>query len=624
VSLSTGLGALAQLVLAVAVGWVVGARLLSFFSSSTSHGGTRSEVNIEWPERALIAIVGFLGFCATLMVVNIVTGGAIFGLRVPVPAAGLVVLIAGYRERAWPRAVPWLKVAGAAVVLLAIFVSPVLLGGSGVRDGDPPWHMGWTEELLAGEAVPAGPAPEGRNAYPWGMHALMATMVRLVPGSDPLVALEALNLLLLLAVPAAAACLARRLDVRAGWAGAACAALIGGFGWLFDAPGLVASPSEATGGADLVVASPNSVYELFPPALPRELGLVALVGAGLLLTMAARPGNRRAAIGAGVSVGVVGLASVPMFVAALLWATTATAVTERGRMRMLVSVLGPALLVFALWAGPVIADFVRYGGFVDITPKLGVEWPLGTALASWGLLLPLAAWGVVVVLRRLRRSSIETRVLVAFAGATAVLLTLSLMRGWFDWRLAGNATVLHQGRVWPLAHLLAAAFAGVGLVGGFELLRRRSQAVAAGFAAAVLAVGVASPVIAAWDLGELIRSHRKGYIYSRPALGPGSFVREAAMEMGPDDVVRVDGSTGLAFALFSFSGVRLARYDDDRLAGNDLRIRYADLARRWDLRTASGGYDPDYRVLYPRLAPPRSEPIVSGEFGHKQWWLIRD
>jgi hypothetical protein len=137
-------------------------------------------------------------------------------------------------------------------------------------------------------------------------------------------------------------------------------------------------------------------------------------------------------------------------------------------------------------------------------------------------------------------------------------------------------------------------------------------------------VGAASPAIASRDLGELIRAHRKGYIYSRPALGPGSFVRDAATELDPADIVRVDGSTGLAFALFAFSGVRLARYDDDRLVGNDLRIRYADLARRWDLRMASGGYDPDYRVLYPRLAPPGSEPIVSGEFGHKRWWLIRD
>jgi len=622
VSLSAAIGTLAQLVLALVIGWVVGHRVLSFLSTSVAEAERKGEIGL--PERALMAVLGFVGFCIALMLLNLVTGGVVFGLYAPVPLAGIVVVAAGYRHRVWPRAVPWLKLAAAAAVLVALFVSPVILGGSGVRDGDPPWHMGWTEQLLAGEPIPTGPAPEARNAYPWGVHAVLATMVRLVPGTAPLVAFEALHLLVLFAVPVAAACLARRLSLRAGWAAAACAALIGGFGWLSQDPGLVASPSEATGGADLVVASPNSVYELFPPALPREVGLVVLAGAGLMLTMAARRPNRRTAVAAGVSVGLVGLVSVPMFVAGLLWAVAAVAVAERGKTRLLVSVLGPAFLVFALWAGPVVADFVRYGGFVDITPKLGAEWPLWTALASWGLLAPLAAWGIVLVGRRLSQSSLEARALVAFGVATALLLAVSVMRGWFDWRLAGNATVLHQGRVWPLAHLLGAAFAGVGLLRGFDLLRARSQALAAGSVAVVLAVGAASPVIASRDLGELIRAHRKGYIYSRPALGPGSFVRDAATELDPDDVVRVDGSTGLAFALFAFSGVRLARYDDDRLVGNDLRIRYADLARRWDQRMASGGYDPDYRVLYPRLAPPGSEPIVSGEFGHKRWWLIRD
>ena len=34
----------------------------------------------------------------------------------------------------------------------------------------------------------------------------------------------------------------------------------------------------------------------------------------------------------------------------------------------------------------------------------------------------------------------------------------------FDWTLAGNATLLHQGRVWPPMHLLGAALAGAALV----------------------------------------------------------------------------------------------------------------------------------------------------------------
>ena len=66
----------------------------------------------------------------------------------------------------------------------------------------PPWHLGWTEQLLGGDPFPTGPAPEfGRNAYPWGLHATMATMVRLAPGTDPLVAFETLHLVLIAAHP---------------------------------------------------------------------------------------------------------------------------------------------------------------------------------------------------------------------------------------------------------------------------------------------------------------------------------------------------------------------------------------------------------------------------------------
>ncbi|HEX2049858.1 MAG TPA: hypothetical protein VHJ34_04395 [Actinomycetota bacterium] len=613
----TAAGVALQVAIAAAIGWTVAQRAVDRLVPAPARAA------FGLPERALAALAGFLAFCVGLMLAHVVSGGAVFGSRAPVPLAGAALVVAGVRARAWPRAVPWARVAGAAVVLIALYVGPVLATGSGVRDGDLPWHMGWTEQLLHGEPVPTGPAPElGRNAYPWGFHALAATLVRLVPGTGVITSLEAVHVLVVLCLPLAAACLARRVRPDAGWAAAAAVSLIGGFGWLAArGPEFAASPSEARHGADLVAASPNAVYGLLPPPLPREVGVVALAATALLVVVALAGGGRRVAAAAGVAAGITGLVSVPALVAAVAWTVAACARAGVRGLRLLPWTLGVAGLVFATWAGPVVADYLRFGGFVDITPKLGVEWPVPTALASWGVLAPLALAGLVVAARSRAPTA---RTLGAFVVAALVLVALSVARSRFGWRLAGNATLLHQGRTWAPAHLLAAALAGVAVAAAFAWAAARARTAAVVGAVVLFAAGAASPVLASVRVAELIRDHRKGFVYTRPALGPGSFVRRAAARLGPDDVVRVEGSNGLAFALFEFSGVRLARYDDDRLDGNDLRIRYADLAARWDARAARGRFDADYVVRHPLLAPPGSEFLVEGVYGHERWVLMRD
>ncbi|MDQ3643885.1 MAG: hypothetical protein M3450_21045, partial [Actinomycetota bacterium] len=410
-------GLLVQSFLVGAIGWAMGDGLLR------RAGRGRVPEGLAGPERALNAVGGFVLFSLACMLGHIVTGGAVFGLHGVVPALGVVVLWAG---RASFRLIPvprWTLVGVAAVALLCLFVLPVILGGSGVRSGDPPWHLGWAEQLLGGEPVPLGPAPEfARNAYPWGWHALLATLVRLVPGSTPLVAHETLHVVAVAAVPLAVACLARRVDRSAGAPGAAVAGLVGGLGWLIsEHPQLITSPSEAIGGADLVVTSPNALYSLLPPALPRELALVlaALTGVLALAAMKA-PGKGTAAL-CGAVMGAVGLLSVPLLLTSAVWAVLAAVMAGRTRDGgVYLAMGGAAVIVFALWAGPVAAAHLRFGGFVDVS-VLGMEWPLTTALASWGLLLPLAAAGVALAARRAfgpAGGRSETVVLVAWAAST--------------------------------------------------------------------------------------------------------------------------------------------------------------------------------------------------------------
>lgn len=608
----TVVGALFQVVAFAVLGWVLSELLVR----------TVLKKHAEWlglPERCLLAVAAFVLLACALMVGHVITGGAVFGTTFVVPVVAVALLIGARRRVGTPRGIAWPQTSALICLLLVLYLVPALMGGSSVRTGDPPWHLGWTEQLLSGEPVPTGPAPEySRNAYPWGWHAVLATLVRVVPGTDPLVAHEGLHLVLLLSIPLAAACVARRIDVRAGWWAAAAAAFIGGFGWVTSGgAAFITSPTGARFGADLVVASPNSVYELFPPPLPRELGLVVLGAAAVAIAWARASEDARLVAVAGVLMGAVGLVSVPLFTTAIAWTIFAW-VVSRGSWRHAAVLATVALVVFGFWAGPVVSSFVRYGGFVNITPQLGKEWDLWTALTSWGLLLPLAVVGIVLAART---RSVEARATLGFVVGTSVLLAFAIARGAFDWSLAGNATLLHQGRVWPPAHLLGAACGGVALAAGYAWLRVRNRTFALVAAATVFVIGAASPALASRALTDVMKGEHDGFSYGSENLARGSFIDKAADVLDPDDVVTVPSDHNLAFLLFQFSGCRLAEYDDERLDGNDLRIRYRDLAERWEERMAADGFRPDYIVLPEGAATQRV--VVRGEYEGETWVMLK-
>jgi hypothetical protein len=587
---------------------------------------------IGLPEHALLAIISFVAFSVILMLLHALFRGAVFSNPVVVPVLGIALLVTGVIRRQktsgghqWsPRALMSAAVLG--LILLAIFVAPLIAQGSGVRAGDSSLHMGWTEQLLRGESVPPGAAPEfARNAYPWGFHAVMATMIRLVPSTGTFIAQEAMHLLFLLGLPLGCACLARRLYSGSGLAGAACGTLVAGFGWVSARSiDFVTTPLQALYGADMVTASPNSVYELFAPALPRELGLVTLAAAALLIVLAVRTEDRRLAFLAGVAVGIGGLVSVPLWIMAIGWAVTGALLTgKEGRWRMLIPMAGMGALVFGVWAVPVAFNYMRYGGFINVTSQLGVEWPALTALAAWGLLLPLTLAGIVVAWRS---GTTSARVILAFAGTTIAMLVLARARSAFDWDLAGNATLLHQGRMWPAAHLLGSAFAGAALAAGFKWVKRRSEFLAPLVVAALLAVGSVSLWLSSQALTEILRTHEDSWLYARADFAPDAFIGNAAGQLGPDDVVQApqDENNVLGFWLFQFSGARINGHSDPRYPGNELRIRYQDLARRYGEVMESGGFEVDYVPMPASQAAdiPEAAIVAEGLFRGESWVLV--
>jgi len=605
-----------------------------------------AEVRIPLPEQLALAYPGFVLFATVLMVVHRVVGGRVFSNPVVVLVAAALVLWRLPRPQiVWPARRSLMAALLFAVVLLVLYMAPVIAGGSSVRMGDPPWHLGWTEQLLRGEAVPSGPAAAfARNAYPWGYHATLASLVRLVPGSGTLTAHDAMHVLLLAGIPAAAAVLARLADRRAGWGAAWAAAGIGGWGWVqARGPSFSPSPRVSRYGADLVVASPNSVYELFPPPLPRELGLVlaavaivvvaravrgpravpsaadsAASGTGSLGALPSGGPARAVSLGiAGVVVGVVGLVSVPMMLTISVWVVVTVApIRGPDGARSFATILVVAALVFGLWVVPVGIDYLRYGGFVDISPVVGREWPLPTALGAWGLLLPLAALGAVITWRR------PERILVGLLGATAILLALAVARSTFSWHLLANETLLHQGRFWPPAHLVAAALAGVAVTEAWRRLRMPTPWRRAAFVAAAVVAGASLP-LASIELARVMDQHQNGFVYgARDLTSDDSFVTRAAGVLGPDDVVEVRGSDPLAFFLFQFSGARLTGFDDPLLEGNDVRIRFAELAAAWNEQARQGAPAPDH-VVELRQGESQQGVLVSGTFGGREWVLLR-
>ncbi|HEX2196868.1 MAG TPA: hypothetical protein VHJ76_08075 [Actinomycetota bacterium] len=606
---------------------LVAAQLLAF----TVVGWATARLLLRWTrwddaglaERAALTAVGFTVFAVVAMLLNVAARGGVFGTPWAVPVLACIPVfvwilrglaradVEVLRDARW--SVPLLL----ALVLAAVYLLPVLLNGSGVRSGDPPWHLGWTEQLLGGEPVPVGPAPDfARNAYPWGYHAVLASLVRLVPSTTALLAHETVHVALLASIPLVAAALARRVEPRAGTAAAFCTALVGGFGWvLAGGPAFVPSPRESRFGADLVVASPNSVYELLPPAIPRELGLVIAGAAAILLLDAVRRGTARSRVVAGSVAGLVGVVSVPMLFTALVWGVTASLFAGTRRVRAFLQTAAPAVLVFGLWAAPVAAGYLQHGGFVDITPRLGMEWPLPTALGAYGLLLPLALAGVVAVARSERGG-----VLAALLAASVALLGLAVARDVFDWTVWNNATLLHQGRMWPPVHLLAGALGGVAVVRVYGLVSSRSRVLAVAALGLGAAIAVASPVVASMEMHEILADHRSGFVYGGPDYERGSFLAEAAEVLDPDDVV-AGGTDELLWGLFQVSGARLAHYDDPRLDGNDLRIRYAELSQQWDAAMAAGGFEPTH-VVRPASGPVLEGVVAAGEFEGQEWELV--
>jgi hypothetical protein len=271
-----------------------------------------------------------------------------------------------------------------------------------------------------------------------------------------------------------------------------------------------------------------------------------------------------------------------------------------------------------LWLGPLIYWYVTEGGFVDVVPVLGMEWPLLMAFSAWGILFPLAVGGIWLAFRS---RTVHAMVMLGFAAASVAAIGLAVARRELEWGLEGNQTLLHQGRMWPVAHLLAAAFAGIALAYLWSRIASRNKSAAHVATIVAFGFGSISLLLSIPAMTDLIETRDKGFVYADEDLANGSFVRDAATHLSPGDVL-LTADDALAFKLFEFSGVALSDYDDPRLADNEARIRYRDLAAGYIENKRSGGFTPTHVVVEEGSAP-QGEVLASGEYEGRELVLVK-
>ena len=177
-------------------------------------------------------------------------------------------------------------------------------------------------------------------------------------------------------------------------------------------------------------------------------------------------GSKLYLVGAGTVLGCMGLAQGgEAFLVAALTAVLVILMTSRGGIPLrLASVLVPAIIVYAIWAGPLMINYFRHGGFFDMS-RSSLDFPLWSAIASWGIILPFGVYGLVRVLPQTRMKK-EMTVLEAFLLSALIGLIGSVV---IEAALGeGFGPLSRRHRYWPILCLAVALFAAVGATDSFR------------------------------------------------------------------------------------------------------------------------------------------------------------
>jgi hypothetical protein len=519
-----------------------------------------------------LAFPALAAYAAALTIIHILTGGEVFShplvlrMLTAATAAGLLgwklwrVLRRKERgTRSWPG----------VLVLLAVMLAGAALWG--VRSfqllplsqaGDTPWYMGLAGQLMNGERTPVAPITGHiPNFYPWLFHSVIALVARFTPGGRAYHALNVMQLLqpagLVLALFATGWELVRR------WEGAIAAAVFGGIAGGFT-----------THVGPLLARRPyNVALASLSPPYPGDMAIVLLVGFLALLVAGLRREDVRTLALAGVVLGLAGLTGAEAFFVGLFVAVLVAVVPGPiGWRRAAVSLLGPAVAIYAIWMVPLLINYVKLGGFVNITRVGPVNLKAAGILAAWGIATPFGAFGFARFAPRVRTDLGARVVVILFGAAAAILLLSGVIPG-----ALGQAFIAlgRRHRYWPLLHLGVALLAALGvtdLVGLASRARRWpvTAAVAVSIAVVVLFFGLRFPLSSAFA-----RPHQTGPVLTAALEGQPEAVLNV-LSRSPGECVAAVPSD-LQIPAFGFTGYRLVLYRWPGYTVNLARIRWRDI-----------------------------------------------
>lgn len=553
-----------------------------------------------------LALPGVMILTLALMLAHIASGGEILSNPWLTRAAVAVVLglLAGrkflFKEkradalpRAGRKAYLALGVVVVAGVILWGFPATQLLpldnGWDTDRDG------GYASELLNGEPTPTatvtGDVP---NDYPWMHAATTALLASFTPGGRALDAHVPLYFVQVLGGILALFALGRELTGR--WHGGAAAALFGalsgGFGYLVSrGPAVVLVPRSDEGraaldylGDMLFVRSYNMSFNNLAPAFPRDLGFSLLAAFVLLLVLGFSHHNLGVLAGAGVVLGLVGLTtgeSMPYGLGATVLLTLApqrfledaeNGTPKLGRWRAGAAVLLPALAVWALWAGPLVYNYFRLGGFFGSFNTPVVLTPLAF-LGCWGISVPFAVYGAVRFIPRAARLH-GARIILALLLTGLVMLSFSTLVPLLP--VEGFTTLSRAHRYWPLLYLPLALYAAVGASSLVDTLTAKRPALGVALAALTAALAVPSPLLASVALPDRKPAPQP---LERSLLGQRTMLNLMAPRPGMRCVAAVPPDW--SHDAFSYTGYRLVLFRwTNKLRTNSAHIRWRGIYER--------------------------------------------
>jgi hypothetical protein len=560
---------------ALAFGYLIASRLF----------GKSGDSVLAWA----LALPCLVGYALILMLAHMATGGWMFShgwfIRIVTALIALILMVARIRapsksdEQATSTRMLWLGF-GLVIAALILWSYPTLELFPLHYSPDTRAHMGWANQLLNGLPAPtAALSGEIPNFYPWLFHAFTALVSLFTPGGNPFDALVPVHFLFVAGVVLGLFALGREFGSGpvAPIAAALFGAMTGGFGFIVArGPEIVMSPRREKvlefWGDLLFLRSYNFAFSNMVPPFPRDLTFALLPVFLLLMIRGVRQGSKLYLVGAGSVLGCMGLAQGgEAFLVAALTAVLVILMTSRGGMPLrLASVLVPAILVYAIWAGPLMINYFRHGGFFDMS-RSSLDFPLWSAIASWGIILPFGVYGLVRAFPQTRMRK-EVTVLGAFLLSALIGLIGSVV---IEAVLGeGFGPLSKRHRYWPILCLSVALFAAVGATDLFERLRRRPRPTRAFLLAAVIVLlAIPSPLLASLAYPEDV---------TPPVVITESLEGETHTVLNELDTRRgavcTVAAIGVTDEIFAFTGHRLvAIVLGNNLEDNQARVRWRDI-----------------------------------------------